>query len=144
MSNPSVVSLEPQRSVRAADQISVFLKDCRIELSVGYHPDERLAPQPVIVNIEAEALLPHHYQDIAENSLDRVIDYERFYNFVRKDLQALGHIPLLETVAELIINFCFEDCRIHKVRVRLEKPQVFAGNARAGIEMCRTRPSERI
>jgi len=141
MNQPAVISLDPQRT-REPDHIHVFLRDCRIMLSVGYHPAERLKTQPVIVSIEAEALLPHHYQDISENSLDRVIDYGRFYNFLRDDLPKFGHIPLLETVAELIIAFCFEDRRIHKVRVKLEKPQVLAGTARAGIDVCRSRPKE--
>jgi dihydroneopterin aldolase len=138
MKNPSVVSLESQLA-REPDHIHVFLRDCRIELSVGYHPHERLKPQPVIVAIEVEAALPHHYQDINENSLDRVIDYERFYDYIRNELPRLGHIALLETVAEHIIAHCFEDCRIQKVCVRLEKPQVLAGTARAGIEVSRTR-----
>jgi 7,8-dihydroneopterin aldolase/epimerase/oxygenase len=141
MNQSSVISLDPQRA-REPDHIHVFLKDCRIMLRVGYHPAERLKPQPVIVSIEAEAQLPHHYQDRSENSLDRVIDYERFYNFLHKELPRLGHIPLLETVAEQIVMFCFEDCRIQKVRVKLEKPEVLGG-ARAGIEVCRTRPQER-
>ena len=137
MKNPSVVTLEPQLT-REPDHIHVFLKDCRVELSIGYHPSERLKPQTVIVDIEAQAALPHHYQDLNENSLDRVIDYERFYDFIQNELPKLGHIPLLETVAEQIISFCFEDRRIQKVRVRLEKPNILAGS-RAGIEVCRTR-----
>jgi len=139
MNPSSVVQLETLLT-REPDQISVFLRDCRIELSVGYHPHERLKPQPVIVTIEATAALPHHYQDLTENNLDRVIDYERFYNYIRNELPRLGHIALLETVAEHIIAYCFEDCRISKVRVKLEKPQVLAGTARAGIEVVRTRP----
>jgi dihydroneopterin aldolase len=139
MNNPSVVSFDPQIT-REPDRIHVFLRDCTVELSVGYHPAERLAPQPVLVNIEVEAALPHHYQDTSENSLDRVIDYERFYDYIRHELPRLGHIALLETVAEHIISFCFEDRRIHKVRVWLEKPRILAGTARAGIDVCRTRP----
>src|ERR1700735_2095210 len=99
--DPSIISLSPQ-TVREPDRIRVFLKDCRVELSIGYHPAERLKTQPLIIDIAAEALLPHRYQDTNENSLDRVIDYERFYDFIRNDLPKLGHIPLLETVAEQI------------------------------------------
>jgi 7,8-dihydroneopterin aldolase/epimerase/oxygenase len=136
--DPAILSISPQ-TARAPDSIQVFLKDCRVELSVGYHPAERLKPQPLIIDIEAEALLPHRYQDTNENSLDRVINYERFYDFIRNELPKLGHIPLLETVAEHIIACCFEDRRIQKVSVRIEKPQCFAG-ARPGIEVRRARP----
>jgi len=137
MNQTSVVTLEPQLT-REPDHIHVFLKECRVELSVGYHPAERLKPQTVVIDVEAQATLPHHYQDLNENSLDRVIDYERFYNFIHNELPKLGHIPLLETVAEQIISFCFEDRRIQKVRVRLHKPNILPAG-RAGIEVCRTR-----
>jgi len=138
MNDPSVISLNPQHLAREPDLIHVFLKDCRVELSVGYHPAERLKTQLLIVDLEVEAALPHRYQDTGENSLDRVIDYERFHDFILNQLPKLGHIPLLETVAEQIIGFCFEDRRIQKVAVRIEKPQCFAG-ALPGIEVRRTR-----
>ncbi|MGE3623335.1 MAG: dihydroneopterin aldolase [Bdellovibrionales bacterium] len=135
--NDPVISMRTEPA-REPDRINVFLRDCRVELHVGYHPAERLKPQPLIIDLEVEALLPHRYQDTSENSLDRVIDYERFYDFIRNDLTHMGHIPLLETVAEQIIAFCFGDRRIQKVCVRIEKPQCFAG-ARPGIEVRRTR-----
>jgi dihydroneopterin aldolase len=138
MTSSSVIFLDPVLT-READCVRVFLSGCRIELNIGFHPSERLRPQPVIVSLEVEAALPHHYQDLNENSLDRVIDYETFYRFLNEELPKLGHIPLLETLAEQIIAFCFEDRRIQKVRVRLEKPAVFAGKVQAGIEVFRSR-----
>lgn len=133
----SIVQLVTQRA-RDGDCIRVFLRDCKTELRVGVYPQEMDKPQPVIVNVEVEAALPHHYQDVTERSLDRVIDYDPLHGFICIELPKMGHIPLLETVAEQIINFCFRDPRIQKVSVRLEKPQVFS-NASAGIEICRVR-----
>lgn len=121
------------------DTIRVFLNKCRTELRIGVYEQEMAAPQPVVVTVEVEAALPHHYQDVSENKLDRVIDYDPIHHFICNELPKLGHIPLLETVAEKIIEFCFRDPRIQKVRVKLEKPQVFA-NATAGIEILRHRP----
>jgi dihydroneopterin aldolase len=138
MTQSSVVSFDPVLT-READCIRVFLQDCTVELSVGHLPSERLKPQPIVISLEIEAPLPHHYQDLHENSLDRVIDYDNFYRYLREELPKLGHVTLLETLAEQIVNFCFEDRRIQKVRVRLAKPAMYAGTARAGIEMCRTR-----
>ncbi len=121
------------------DVIQVFLRECTVELNVGIYPAERTKPQPVIISIEVEAALPHHYQDPNESKLDRVINYERFYDFICNELPRLGHIPLLESVAEQIINFCFAEPRIYKVRVRLEKPEIFPRIAGAGIEISRVR-----
>ncbi len=125
---------------RDSDSIRIFLHDCKVQLSVGVYPAEMEKPQLVIVNVEAEAALPHHYQDITERSLDRVIDYDPLHGFVCIELPKMGHIPLLETVAEKIIDFCLRDPRIQTVRVKLEKPQVYY-NAGAGIEITRKRKS---
>ncbi len=138
MKNQPVVSMPSAKAAREEDSIRVFLRDCKVELRVGVYPAEMEKPQTVIVNVEAEAALPHHYQDLKERALDRVIDYDPLYGFICIELPKMGHIPLLETVAEQIIAFCFRDVRIQKVRIRLEKPQIY-NNAGAGIEVYRVR-----
>jgi len=50
-----------------------------------------------------------------------VINYEKLHDFVVNMLPTLGHVPLLESLGERIISFCFEDPRIEEVRVRLTK-----------------------
>lgn len=137
MNSQTIVQLTPQ-SANEGDSIRIFLRDCKVDLRVGVYPAEMEKPQQVIVNVELEAALPHRYQDVSERGLDRVIDYDPLYGFICVELPKRGHIPLLETVAEQIIDFCFRDSRIQKVKVRLEKPQIY-GNASAGIEITRTR-----
>lgn len=141
-SNPIIQMSEPS-AVCEVDHIRVFLRDCKIDLRVGVYEEEMRGPQPITVNIEVEAVLPHHYQGLNEKSLDRVINYEPIYRFIQNELPQMGHIPLLETVAEQIITFCFRDIRIQKVRVRLEKPEIF-DKASAGIEVCRTRQNNKL
>jgi dihydroneopterin aldolase len=143
MSKIPVISLIENTSAREPDTIRVFLRDCIIELHVGIYTLETQAPQMVIVNVELEAALPHRYQDLGEKKLNRVIDYEPVYNFIRKELPEMGHIYLLETAAEQIIDFCFRDIRIQKVCVRLEKTRAFDGAAGAGIEISRARPQQK-
>jgi 7,8-dihydroneopterin aldolase/epimerase/oxygenase len=138
MSNSPVIQLTELSTTREADHIRIFLRDCKTELRVGVYDAEMHGPQTVRIDVEVEAELPHHYQDLTEKNLDRVIDYEPIYKFIQTELPRMGHIPLLETVAEQIIAFCFRDPRIQKVRIRLEKSRIF-GNASAGIEVCRTR-----
>lgn len=121
------------------DSIRVFLRDFRTKLRVGIYKSEMTAAQPVVINIEIEASQPHFYNDANEKKLDRVIDYERLYNFVSQDLPKLGHVCLLETIGDHIVTFCFEDERVRHVRVRLEKTEIFSGVAGAGIELVRTR-----
>ena len=129
-------------AAREPDTIRVFVRDCKTELRVGIYDKELDKPQTVIANVEIESVLPHHYQDLNEKKLDRVIDYEPIYDFIREDLPAMGHIYLLETVAEQIISFCFRDIRVQHVKVRLEKTGIFPAAAGAGIEVSRTRPGK--
>lgn len=126
-------------STGEAGHIQVFLRDCRVSLRVGVHAHEKEKPQPVIINVEIEAPLSRHFDDPAEDNLRDVINYETIYDFVYRELPRLGHIPLLETVAEQIIAFCLRDARVLAVRVRLEKPKVFTNTAGAGIEIRRMR-----
>ena len=93
----------------------------------------------MIINVECEAAQAERFDDLNEESLDRVIDYRHVHRFIADELPKMGHIPLLETVAEMIIAFCFRDPLIAKVRVRLEKPAKLPDVAGVGIEMFRTR-----
>jgi len=130
------------RKFHSKDTIRIFLRDCRVKLRVGIHAPEKKAPQLLIVTVEMEADLTHRYDDPGEHNLDRVIDYQPLYHFIRKKLPKLGHIPLLESVAEQIILFCWRDPRVQKVRVRLEKPDILPA-ASAGIDITRSRPKKR-
>jgi dihydroneopterin aldolase len=120
------------------DSVKIFVRDCKTQLRVGIYASEMDEPQPVTISVEAEAAMPHRFQNVQDSSLKNVIDYEPIYNFVVTELPKLGHIPLLETVAEQIIDFCFRDPRIESVRVHAEKTAILHGTV-AGISLNRTR-----
>jgi dihydroneopterin aldolase len=141
MNNDTTIRSVTPTLAYEGDTVRIFIRDCRVALSVGIYDSEKQATQPVIISVEMEAALPHHYQDKNEKKLDRVIDYERVYHFIQNDLPKLGHIHLLESAAEQIIDFCFRDPRVRKAQVRLEKTEIFSNAAGAGIDMTRTRPS---
>jgi dihydroneopterin aldolase len=67
-----------------------------------------------------------------------VVDYEGVANAVRA-LVAAGHVMLVETLAERIAEACLADPRVHLARVRVEKLDVFADAASAGVEIERRR-----
>jgi 7,8-dihydroneopterin aldolase/epimerase/oxygenase len=144
MTRTSIYQADEPGEAPEGDSIRIFLRDFRIELRVGVNPEEQDTSQPVIINAEVEAAVPHRYKDLKETSLERVINYASLHAFIQDELPKLGHIPLLETVAEQIIAFCFLDKRVEKVRVRLEKPQILPGAAGAGIEIFRLRHNTKV
>jgi dihydroneopterin aldolase len=122
-----------------SDTIRSFIRDYKTQLRVGVYESEKHAPQTVIINIEMEMADAPHYYDPAETNLERVIDYVQVHSFIADELPRLGHIPLLETLAETIIAFCFRDPLVINARVRLEKPTKLPGVAGVGVEMFRVR-----
>jgi dihydroneopterin aldolase len=51
-----------------------------------------------------------------------------------------GHNNLAETLAERIAAMCLEDRRVHAVKVRVEKLDVFPESESVGVEIERRRP----
>jgi dihydroneopterin aldolase len=71
---------------------------------------------------------------VGQDELGRVVDYEKIVNNV-KELVRSGHVQLVETLAERLAEACLADPRIRIARVRVEKLDVFADAASAGVEV---------
>jgi 7,8-dihydroneopterin aldolase/epimerase/oxygenase len=120
----------------------VFLRDLVLPASIGVHPHEHAGTQRVRINVDlgvdddgARAL---SRPSVGRDDLRRVVDYEGVANAVRA-IVASGHVMLVETLAERIAESCLADPRVHLARVRVEKLDVFADAASAGVEIERRR-----
>ncbi|MFY9286962.1 MAG: dihydroneopterin aldolase [Alphaproteobacteria bacterium] len=141
MTKTSIIQLNEGPTPKTEpDLIRIFLTECKVDLQVGIYDHEQGKTQPVIIQVELEAGISDVFRDLKENTIDRVINYAPIYDYIQKDLPQLGQIPLIETVADLIIDFCFKDPRVQKAKVRVDKPDIFP-NSVAGIEICRKRSS---
>jgi len=120
----------------------VFLRDLVLPASIGVHPHEHTGTQRVRINVDlgvdddgARAL---SRPSVGRDDLRRVVNYEGVANAVRA-IVASGHVMLVETLAERIAESCLADPRVHLARVRVEKLDVFADAASAGVEIERRR-----
>ena len=116
----------------------MFIRDLVLTASIGVHPHEHQARQRIRINLDLSVL-----DDGAQNfsrpavgadDLARVVDYEAIVNEVRA-VVAAGHVQLVETLAERLAEICLEDARVRLVRVCVEKLDVFADAAAAGVEI---------
>lgn len=114
----------------------VFLHDMVLLASIGIYPHEHAAPQRVRLNVDLAVAEPDN--GVGADRLERVVDYEQVAGRVRA-IVAGGHTKLVETLAERIAAACLEDERVLRARVRVEKLDVFADTAAAGVEVERTR-----
>lgn len=116
----------------------VFLRDLVLSASIGVYPHEHAAPQRVRINVdlgvEDDGARALSRVRVGREDLSRVVDYEKVAATVRGIVTA-GHIRLVETLAERIAEACLTDPRVHLARIRVEKLDIFADAASAGVEI---------
>jgi dihydroneopterin aldolase len=116
----------------------VFLRDLVLSASIGVYPHEHTARQRVRINVdlgvEDDGARALSRARVGWDELSRVVDYEKIAATVR-GIVAAGHVRLVETMAERIAEACLTDPRVHLARIRVEKLDIFADAASAGVEI---------
>ncbi len=108
-----------------------FIRDLILPAQIGVYAHEQGVPQRIRVNVDAWT-----DDDPATDGvdrLDRVLNYERLRDAVHQAVDA-GHVKLTETLAERVAAACLTG-RVRRVRVRVEKLDVFPDAAAAGVEI---------
>ena len=116
----------------------VLIKDLILKMLIGIHSFERKKKQRVkfnlIINIDHN-LFPN------DKDLKSIVNYELVIKVIKK-IVARKHYPLLETLAEKIFEKLFENIRIKKILLRIEKLDVIKNTSSVGIELEKTRSNE--
>jgi 7,8-dihydroneopterin aldolase/epimerase/oxygenase len=114
---------------------TVTVRGLVLRCSIGIRPRERVEKQRVRVSVEVAATA-----DAAFPGEDRrrVINYEKIVAAIH-GIAGAGHIDLCEGFAERICRFCLADPRVERVRVWVEKLDVFADAEGVGAILERTR-----
>jgi dihydroneopterin aldolase len=102
--------------------------------SIGIRPREREHSQRVRVSVDLVAANAFPGEDRR-----RIINYEKVVAAIR-EIAASGHIDLCEGFAERVSTACFSDPRVARVRVWVEKLDVFPDAEGVGALLERTRP----
>ncbi len=129
MSQATVV--HPLRIADAGTAIRhVFVRDLTLSCAIGVHSHEKDEPQRVRINLD---LAVREGSDIADD-LAKVVCYEGIVSGIRH-LVTMGHVNLVETLAERIAEMCLSDERVRIARVRIEKLDVFPDATSVGVEI---------
>ncbi|MBV8548533.1 MAG: dihydroneopterin aldolase [Alphaproteobacteria bacterium] len=115
----------------------VFLRDCRVSLNVGLYDHEQKGPQPLLISVEAELDSHERFDNIDEATTLRTLDYDNLFRFVTQELPSLGHIYLLESVAEKIADFCLTTPAALRVTVNVAKVSIYGNGAAPGVIIVR-------
>jgi dihydroneopterin aldolase len=116
----------------------MFIRDLVLAASIGVYPHEHEARQRVRINIDLavsdDGAAQVSRAAVGQDDLSRVVSYETIVVRVR-EIVAAGHVQLVETLGERLCEACLLDPRILVARVRVEKLDVFADAASAGVEI---------
>ena len=109
----------------------ILVRDLILKISVGIHDFEKKKKQRVKFNLDINTdpgLVPD------DNNLNSIINYEDVIKNIKK-ITNKKHYLLLETLAEKIFLKLFENIRVKKVKLRIEKLDVFKNTSSVGIEI---------
>ena len=116
----------------------ILIKDLVLKMLVGIHDFEKKKKQRVrfnlIINID-QNLIPN------DKDLRSIVNYEQVIKTITK-ITSRKHFLLLETLAEKIFFKLFENPRIKKILLRIEKLDVIKNTTSVGIELEKTRSNE--
>jgi len=116
----------------------ILVRDLILKISVGIHGFEKKKKQRVKFNIDVNAdsnLVPD------DNNLGSVINYEDVIKNIKK-ITSKKHYSLLETLAEKIFLKLFENRRVKKVKLRIEKLDILKNTSSVGIEIEKSKFNE--
>jgi dihydroneopterin aldolase len=112
----------------------IFLRDLRLQVSIGIHDFERKARQVVAINVDLWLAPPAR---AVGDDIANVIDYDFLHQGIAT-LAASRHFNLQETLCEAILDLCLSRSEVIEARVSTEKPDVYP-DCRVGYEAVRRR-----
>jgi dihydroneopterin aldolase len=131
----SVSHAAPQKTPAASKIVitKVFVRGLRVEAQIGVHKHEKGRSQPLVIDVELDVAVTDW------TSLSQTVNYEVIAEKARQ-VAAKGHRGLVETFAHHLAEACFEEPKVTRARIRVEKPTALAPEAdAAGVEITAVR-----
>lgn len=117
----------------------IFIEELRVSAHVGIYPRERVAPQPLELN------LTFGVPDAAaeRDEIDDTIDYAKVIERIRAEL-AGRHFNLIETLGEFVVALLFDEFNAPWVKLRIAKIGVMKDVRRVGVFIQRGRDGHAV
>ena len=128
MLHPLVWGRDDVRDVRA-----LFVRDLQVDAHIGVNHQEQGRSQPLRIHLVVILRPPYPEHDRFADTLD----YDRLRGGVL-DILAQGHINLLETLGERIVQMCFAHAQVQAVHMQIAKLRAH-GDCEVGYEALRRR-----
>jgi|MDSZ01.1.fsa_nt_gb dihydroneopterin aldolase len=111
--------------------IIVKVEKLKLDWFIGIYDFEYEKPQSVVIDIDMEALAPKF--DGNEDYED-VVCYKTIVDEIKK-MRDMGHIRLVETLADKICNLCLNNKKVMNVTVSVSKIQAIDEVQGVGVKL---------
>ena len=118
----------------------VLIKELILNLKLGYYDFEKEKPQKVKFSLEV------NYKDkkpTNDKDLKSIVNYDKLVRLIKK-LTKNKHYNFLETLAEDVFDELFEDKRIDKISLQIEKLEIMKDCTSVGIQISKKRSHEKL
>jgi len=118
----------------------VLINDLILDLKLGYYEFEKQKPQKVKFSLEV------NYEDKKpsnDKDLKSIVNYAKIVKLIKK-LVKNKHYNFLETLAEDVFDELFEDKRIDKITLQIEKLEIMKDCSSVGIQISKKRSHDKL
>ena len=123
---------QPATSASRIVITKVFVRGLEVQAQIGVYKHEKGRSQRLVIDVELDVAVTDWSQ------LTETVNYEVIAAKARK--VAEGHRGLVETFAHHLAEACFEEPKVTRARIRVEKPSALAPDAAAaGVEITAVR-----
>jgi dihydroneopterin aldolase len=127
------LGLRRRQAPAGAPVYRIFVRNLVLPFRIGIYEREAHAAQRVRINVDLVVEPP-----AATDALEHVLNYETIVDGVRR-LAERVHIPLVEGLADEILQLCFADPRVISARIGVEKLDVYPEAESVGVVLRKRR-----
>ena len=129
----SWVQKELNRKSKIKNTYKIIINELTLDAFIGIHDFEKKKKQKIAISLSLD--VNDNISGI-EHKIENFVSYEHIVTDIKSILKK-GHIDLLETLGEKIVDLCFKDERVVTIKLKLEKLEVFKETSSVGIEIFR-------
>ena len=133
ISTGSWVPTDLNKKRKIKNTYKILINELTLDAFIGIHDFEKKKKQKISISLSLD--VDDNISGI-EHKIENFVSYEHIVADI-KSLLKNGHIDLLETLGEKIVDLCFKDERVMTIKIKLEKLEVFKETSSVGIEIFR-------
>jgi len=137
--NFKIVKIDKNKSLFNYEK-KILIKDLTLNLQLGYYEIEKKQKQKVKFNLEVDY---KEKKPTNDKDIKSIVNYDKIVKLITK-LVKKKHYNFLETLAEDVFDKLFQDIRIDKIVLKIEKLEILKQCTSVGIQISKKRSHEKL